>query len=60
MNRIFTISELIKQLETFEDKNLKVVVSVDDGTTLHSLNLVGKLQGNCALISSDTLYPEQK
>ncbi len=53
MERKTTIKELIKQLSSFEDEDLEVVISIDDGETYKSLSLVGKIDGKCALIYSN-------
>ncbi len=35
-----TIRELIKELETFENQNLEVKISIDDGRSFKSISLV--------------------
>ena len=37
-----TIKELIEELKTFENQNLEVRISLDDGKTNHPISLVGK------------------
>lgn len=37
-----TIRELIKELESFEDQNLTVVVTSDEGESFNSVKLVSK------------------
>ena len=44
-----TIAGLIKELQTFEDQNLKVFISVDGGDTLKPISLVSKQDGACFL-----------
>jgi len=37
-----TIKELIAELKTFENQDLEVRISLDDGATNHPISLVGK------------------
>ena len=46
-----TIQDLIKELESFEDRRLKVEISVDGGVTSSPISLVGKLNGKCLLFN---------
>jgi hypothetical protein len=46
-----TIKELISELQSFENQNLLVELSTDDGVTTKSINLVVKSGGACVLIS---------
>ncbi|MEW5698725.1 hypothetical protein [Pseudomonas synxantha] len=46
-----TIRNLIKELESFEDQNLKVELSLDGGVSSVPISLVGKKDGECLLIS---------
>ena len=45
-----TIRELIEELNTFENKDLRVSISVDDGETRRPISLVKKSQGECLLV----------
>lgn len=45
-----SIKQLIKELESFEDQNLFVEISFDDGETSKPINLVGKFDGKCMLL----------
>ena len=44
-----TIAALIEELQTFEDQNLTVFISVDGGDTLKPISLVSKQDGACFL-----------
>lgn len=44
-----TIAELIDELRSFEDQNLEVRISTDDGETHRPISLVGKKDGACVL-----------
>jgi hypothetical protein len=46
-----TIRQLIQELQTFEDQNLIVKLSIDDFGELHNVNLVGKENGYCVIAS---------
>lgn len=46
-----TIEGLIRELSSFEDKTLKVELSLDGGTTSSPISLVSKVNGLCLLIS---------
>lgn len=37
-----TIRQLIEELQTFEDQELEVKISIDEGETLKCISLVGK------------------
>lgn len=44
-----TIKQLIKELESFEDQNLFVEISLDAGETSKPISSVGKIDGKCIL-----------
>ena len=50
-----TIKELIKELESFEDQDLEVKISVDSGESFQCISLVVKRQSNdkdiCGLVN---------
>ncbi|MHC8319527.1 hypothetical protein ACYZT4_02270 [Pseudomonas sp. GB2N2] len=46
-----TIELLIEELQSFEDKNVKVELSFDGGITSSPISVVGKKNGKCLLIS---------
>ncbi|MGE8538269.1 MAG: hypothetical protein ACN6NI_03205 [Acinetobacter sp.] len=46
-----SIKQLIKELESFEDQNLLVEISFDDGETSKPISLVGKIDGKCMLLN---------
>ncbi|AZC07203.1 hypothetical protein ABW55_16020 [Acinetobacter sp. C15] len=48
-----SIKQLIKELESFEDQNLLVEISFDDGETSKPISLVGKIDGKCMLLSCE-------
>jgi hypothetical protein len=45
-----TIRELIEELSTFEDQELEIRISVDDGELRKPISLVKKSQGHCLLV----------
>ena len=45
-----TIAQLIKELQTFEDQEAEVRISVDGGDTSLPISLVGKRKGKYALL----------
>lgn len=47
-----TISQLISELQSFEDQNLLVEISIDDGMTKKPISLVVKSGGICVLVHS--------
>ncbi|MGY2235671.1 hypothetical protein ACW9ID_11670 [Pseudomonas gingeri] len=48
-----TIRELIEELGTFEDQELLVEISVDNGDTRKPISLVKKSKGVCLLVNSE-------
>lgn len=48
-----SIKQLIKELESFEDQNLLVEISFDDGETSKPISLVGKIDGKCILLNCE-------
>lgn len=44
-----TIRQLIRELQSFENQDLEVRISVDDGDTHKPISLVGKTDGICLL-----------
>ena len=53
-----TIRQLIKELQTFEDQDMEVRISVDDGETFRCISIVGrhnKLGGHfCGLVNCES------
>lgn len=45
-----TIKDLIAELHTFENKDLKVELSLDGGASSRPISLIGKKDGKCMLI----------
>ena len=45
-----TIQQLISELESFENKDLEVRISVDDGQSTFPISLVGKVEGRCVMM----------
>jgi len=54
-----TIRQLIEELQTFEDQDLEVRISVDDGVTFRCISLVmrkNKLGGHfCGLVNCESV-----
>ena len=50
-----TIRQLIKELQSFNDLDMEVRISVDDGQTNKAISLVGKDNERCVLINSETI-----
>lgn len=50
MYRGKTIRGLIQELQSFEDQELEVQISIDDGETRKPISLVGKYDGRCLLV----------
>jgi len=48
-----TIKHLIEELRTFEDQNLEVRISLDEGETHKPISLVGKRDGFCILMNCE-------
>jgi hypothetical protein len=46
------INQLISELQSFEDQNLLVEISIDDGVTRKPISLVVKSGGVCVLVHS--------
>jgi hypothetical protein len=48
-----TRGKTIKELESFEDQNLFVEISLDDGETSKPISLVGKIDSKCILVNCE-------
>ena len=48
-----TIKQLIKELQTFEDQDLFVEISVDDGESSKLISFVGRYGSLCLLVNSE-------
>jgi hypothetical protein len=48
-----TIRQLIRELQSFENQDLLVEISVDDGETTMPISLVGKVRGRCVLLNCE-------
>jgi hypothetical protein len=48
-----SISELIEELQSFEDQSLMVEISLDDGVSSKPISLVVKSKGRCLLMNSE-------
>lgn len=46
-----TIKELIEELKVFENQNLEVRISLDEGDTHKPISLVGKIDGFLVLMN---------
>ena len=51
-----TIRQLIKELETFEDQDMEVRISFDDGNTCHVISIVEKQENCCVLANCEKYY----
>lgn len=47
-----SIRQLINELQSFEDQDIHVEVSIDDGETSKPISLVMKSNGKCLLVYS--------
>ena len=45
-----TVAQLIEELRTFEDQQMEVRISLDEGGTSFPISLVGKLSGRYAVL----------
>ena len=45
-----TVRQLISELQTFEDLDMEVFISIDEGTTKKPISMVGMFGGQCALV----------
>ncbi|MFC0399145.1 hypothetical protein [Paraburkholderia rhizosphaerae] len=45
-----TIRQLIKELQTFENQDVKVQISIDDGENRKPISLVAHADGGCLLM----------
>ena len=52
-NRGKTIRNLIKELQSFENQDLEVKISMDNGATNRSIGLVGKINNCCVLMNCE-------
>ncbi len=48
-----TIRQLISELQTFEDQDMEVRISLDDGKTNQPISLVEKSNGYCLLVKCE-------
>lgn len=56
-----TVKQLIEELQTFENQELEVRISIDSGDTSFPISLVAKNEDTYALLMNceDTLNPRQ-
>ena len=47
-----TVAHLIEELRSFENQNLEVRISIDDGETSYPISLVTKKDGKYALLKN--------
>jgi hypothetical protein len=52
-----TIAHLIRELQSFEDQNMEVRISLDHGATSYPISLVGKYNNNYAVLSNQQFDP---
>jgi hypothetical protein len=50
-----SIKELIRDLESFENKEMMVEISVDGGETHRPISLVGKSSGICIIMNCEDM-----
>ena len=55
-----TIRELIEELQSFENQELRVEISVDDGKTHKPISLVTKSGQFCLLVNSEISFANQQ
>ncbi len=55
-----SIYELIQELKSFSDQDMKVEISIDGGDTCRAISLVGKLRGRCVLMNCENEYLDKK
>jgi hypothetical protein len=48
-----TIKQLVKELQSFENQELQVEISTDDGATQKPISLVVKFGNTCVLINCE-------
>lgn len=53
MSRGKTIKQLIKELQSFENQELLVEISTDDGATQKPISLIVKAGNTCVLINCE-------
>ena len=51
-----TVRQLIEELQTFENQDMEVRISVDDGDTHACISLVGKHDGTYCLLRNSENY----
>ena len=48
-----TVHQLIEELQTFENQELEVQISLDEGKTHKPISIVGKYGDYCLLVNSE-------
>jgi len=51
-----SIRQLISELQTFEDQDSEVRISLDSGVTHHTISLVGRYGSICVLLNAEADY----
>jgi hypothetical protein len=51
-----TIRQLIKELESFENQDLEVRMSLDYGESTHTISIIHRQDGACVLVSAEAYY----
>lgn len=54
-----SVAQLIRELRTFENQEMEVRISVDNGVTSLPISLVGKASGKFALLMNSQMNPPQ-
>jgi hypothetical protein len=57
MSRGKSVSQLIEELKSFDDRSLEVRVSIDGGRTSYPISLVGKSDGRYAVLKNSETVP---
>ena len=50
-----TISQLVEELKTFENQELEVKISFDEGKTCKPISILAKRDNYCLLLNSEAL-----
>ncbi|QDV31822.1 hypothetical protein Spb1_37670 [Planctopirus ephydatiae] len=48
-----TIRQLIQELQSFENQDMMVRMSLDDGESHFGISIIGKIDGQCVLINCE-------
>ena len=51
-----TIKQLIEELQSFENQDLEVKISIDSGNSFKPISLLGKYNGGTKLVHAGLIY----